>query len=96
MNDYEEMLLHHLATVQLYVSFIIGNWMHYGVLIAYLHDLADLVGSLSKLLNALVFQDTSAVVFVCVMIVWFQTRIVTFSQIIYFIFTSLTMPAGME
>ena len=87
MNDFEEMLLHHIAAVCLYFAFIYGNVVPLGAVIAYLHDLADIFGSMCKGLNATIYQDSSAVIFIICMIVWFVTRIVSLPSIIYSVFT---------
>lgn len=55
MSDFEEMLLHHIATVALYFCYIFGNMLTIGAVFAYLHDIADIFGSLCKLLNATVY-----------------------------------------
>mmetsp|Transcript_28658 Transcript_28658/g.33680 ORF Transcript_28658/g.33680 Transcript_28658/m.33680 type:complete len:116 (-) Transcript_28658:290-637(-) len=77
MNDFEEMLLHHIAAFCLYFAYIFGNMIPLGAVIAYLHDLADIFGCMSKGLNSTVYQDASAVAFVSCMLVWFVTRIVS-------------------
>lgn len=55
VNDFEEMLLHHIAAVCLYFCYIFGNVIPVGAVIAYLHDIADIFGRMSKGLNATVF-----------------------------------------
>lgn len=55
MNDFEEMLLHHIAAICLYFSYIYGNVVPLGAAIAYLHDLADIFGTMCKGLNATVY-----------------------------------------
>ena len=52
MNDYNEMLLHHIAAVSLYFAYTMGNMHPLGCVVAFLHDIADIPGSLCKLLNA--------------------------------------------
>jgi Sec-independent protein secretion pathway component TatC len=96
MNDFEEMLLHHIAAVCLYFSYIFGNMLYIGSVIAYLHDLADIFGKICKGLNATIYQDSSAVFFVCCMITWFATRIYTLPQMIYFIYTKCIYPTELE
>ena len=49
------MLLHHIAAVSLYFCYIFGNVVPFGAVIAYLHDLADIFGRMSKGLNCLIF-----------------------------------------
>ena len=87
MNDFEEMLLHHIAAVCLYFCYTMGNMFPVGCVIAYLHDLADIPGSLCKFLNSTHYQNTSVVVFFSCMIVWFFTRILSLPQMIQYIFS---------
>ena len=87
MNDFVEMLIHHIAAVSLYTCYTFGNMFPLGCVIAYLHDLADIPGSLCKLLNSTHYQTSSVVVFLICMVVWFVTRIWSLPQMIYFIFT---------
>ena len=55
LNDFEEMLLHHIAAVCLYFAYIFSNFMVFGSLIAYLHDLDDVFGKITKGLNATIY-----------------------------------------
>ena len=55
VNDFEEMLLHHIAAVSLYFCYIFGNVVPFGAVIAYLHDIADIFGRMSKGLNCTTF-----------------------------------------
>jgi len=80
------MLLHHIAAVSLYFCYTMGNMFPLGCVVAFLHDFADIPGSLCKLLNSTHYQTSSAVVFVSCMIVWFYTRICILPGMIYFIF----------
>ena len=96
MNDFEEMLLHHIAANCLYFCYIFSNIMGIGSVIAYLHDLADITGKLCKLLNATIYQNTSAVAFVACMVVWFVTRILALPQMIYFIFTDCNYTPSLQ
>ncbi len=52
VNDFEEMLLHHIAAFCLYFCYIFGNLVPLGAPIAFLHDLADIPGNLCKSLNS--------------------------------------------
>ena len=87
MNDFEEMLLHHMAAISLYFCYIFGNVLSIGSVIAYLHDLADILGKLSKCLNTTVYQKSSVVAFLLCVILWGYTRIYWLPQMIYYIFT---------
>ena len=96
LNDFEEMLLHHIAANSLYFSYIFGNGLQLGSVIAYLHDLADIFSKSCKCLNATVMQNTSAAVFICCMLVWCWTRILSLPVMIHFIFTEFAFPAPYE
>ena len=74
------MLLHHIAAFGLYFSYIFGNFIVFGSVVAYLHDLADIFGTLSKLLSCTVYENGAAAAFICVMIVWFVTRILSITS----------------
>jgi len=41
-GDFEEMLLHHIATSSLYFGYIFSNHIGIGSVIAFLHDIADI------------------------------------------------------
>ena len=88
-GDFYEMLLHHIAAFCLYFCYIFGNMIPIGTVIAYLHDLADIPGNLSKALNSTVLQNSSAVAFVTCMVVWFGTRIISLPTMIWHIFTNV-------
>ena len=50
-NDFLEMLLHHLVTLYLlFGSYMINIW-ECGAIIAYVHDLSDILGHLTKCLG---------------------------------------------
>ena len=91
-SDFHEMLLHHIAAFSLYFCYIFGSQIPIGATIAYLHDLADIPGNLSKCLNCTVLQNTSAFAFVILMCVWFYTRICSLPVMIWHIFTEVRYP----
>ena len=86
LNDFEEMLLHHIAAVCLYFAYIFSNFLIFGSMVAYLHDLADIFGKITKGLNATIYQTESGYAFFGVYFVWLYTRIWLLPQIIYFLF----------
>ena len=86
-NDFEEMLLHHMAAISLYFCYIYGNMLPVGSTIAFLHDLADILGAASKMLNSTIYQNSSVVAFLGCTAVWFFTRILVLPNMIFFIFT---------
>lgn len=53
MSDFAEMLLHHLAAAMLCFVAIYGNFIQFGAVIAYLHDIADITSHLSRFFNSI-------------------------------------------
>ena len=41
-NDFEEMMLHHITTILLYVGYMWSNHYGIGTLISFLHDVSDI------------------------------------------------------
>ena len=85
-NDFEEMLLHHIATNGLYFCYIFGNQIPIGCLISFIHDIADVPGHMSKFLNTTEHNSICAFAFVTCMISWLYTRILIFPQIVYYVY----------
>ena len=50
-NDFLEMLLHHIATLTLYGGMLTNNALRIGVLIGWVHCIADVPISLSQLMS---------------------------------------------
>lgn len=73
-NDYLEMLLHHLVTLYLlFGSYMINLW-ECGAIIAYLHNVSDILGHLTKCLGQTTYDKITIPAFICMMGVWFWTR----------------------
>ena len=86
-SDHFEMLLHHIATVALYFCMIFGNNLGIGCVIAYLHDLADILGCLTKYMSTTIYGDLTLYTFVVMMCLWFWTRLYVLPQLIFRIMT---------
>lgn len=87
-SDFHEMLLHHIATNGLYFGFIFSNLMPIGATIAFLHDIADIFGMLSKGLSSTRFDTATLIVFALMMVLWAMTRLVWLPILIYNIYTN--------
>jgi len=73
-NDYLEMMLHHLVTLYLmFGSYMINIW-ETGAVIAYLHDLSDMWGHLTKCLGQTTHDKITIPAFMIMMCFWFWTR----------------------
>lgn len=75
-NDFEEFLLHHIAAICLFFGFIMANGMCLGGMIAWLHDIADILASVIKVSTSTHFEKINPPIFFSMMTVWFVTRLV--------------------
>ena len=85
-RSFEEFLLHHIAGCSLIFAYVLANAMGIGTTVAWLHDIADVFTSTTKVLNGTIYKRSTLVVFICLMIVWFITRLVWLPILIYNIF----------
>lgn len=88
-HDFEEMLLHHIATCALFFGFVLANFMGVGSSIAFLHDIADITSSLVKCTGCTYFDKLSNVLFLVHMLVWFVTRLIWLPYYIWMIWTTM-------
>lgn len=86
-SDFYEMLLHHIATCSLYFCMIFGNAMSLGCMVAYLHDIADIIVHLCRVSSTTEFEKAAVGLFGVLIATWFWTRILLLPQIIYKVFT---------
>lgn len=91
-NDWREMLLHHLATLALYPGFMYGGYMGVGVVMAYIHDLAEIPCNLCRLSNNLDFKYLTPFLYVIMLAAWIYTRCVLLPYYIYVCATELYLP----
>lgn len=81
------MFLHHCAAICLYPGFIFSNVMGVGVVLAWLHDIADIAVNLTRLVLTLDFKIPSFLCYLVMVAVWTYTRLVVLP---YYIFKILT------
>lgn len=85
MNDYESMMIHHVATNILLVTSIYGSQHRFGAIILWLHDVPDIFVAIVKTFDALAGFDL--VVFfagyIPMVLSWFYFRLLYFPWIIY-------------
>jgi len=91
-NDWREMLLHHIAAIALYPGFVFGGLMGGGVLVAWLHDTADIVVNLCRICNGLNLKIPTSFFYFLMVASWFYTRLFLLPYFIYLGFTSLKFP----
>lgn len=75
-TDFYDMLLHHIATLTLFGGMLVNNALRVGVVIAWVHDIADVPIAFSQLLSQLRGSTTSAITFVFAVATWFYTRLI--------------------
>ena len=82
-RSFEEFLLHHVAACALFFCFVLPNVIAIGCTIAWIHDVADILASLVKVVSALHFEGLTVFVFINMMALWFLTRLVWLPIFIY-------------
>ena len=83
-NDYMEMLFHHLTTLYLYgYSYLTNTYI--GGVIAMLHDISDILVSLTRIFAESEYKKTTAITFTITLISWAYSRLYVLPFIIYVI-----------
>ena len=82
-NDCIEMALHHMCTLYLLMGSYMFNIWECGCIIAYLHDLSDIMGHLTKCMGQTTYDKITIPTFIMMMILWFWTRILVFPYCFY-------------
>jgi len=95
-NDFEEMLLHHICTIILFVGCIMINNYVAGCLIIYLHNVTDIGIAFVKMLNETQFNSLTAPFLLLSMLAWFYFRCLCFPHIIYVLHTNWTFDPSLE
>lgn len=75
--------LHHCTTIFLCAGSYLCNFQETGAIIVYLHDLSDILASLSKCLCETVYTNTTGGIFIVFTFIWFYTRNLVFPYLIY-------------
>jgi len=81
--------MHHVAAGGLLGIMFYGNMLSIGCTIAFLHDIADIFGSMVKALSQTDYTKVTVPFFIGVMIVWGYTRNYLLVKYVYFIVTEL-------
>ena len=93
MNDYEEMLLHHVCTNILMVTSNYGSCHRYGAVILWLHDVPDIFVSIVKTSDACGYDlITLFCGYVPMCLTWLYFRLLYFPWIVYGILFYCTYP----
>lgn len=81
------MALHHVIAIFLCTGAYLLNLWETAILIAFIHDIAEVICNFVKLCAETQYHTVSVISFLYLMMVWFYTRIFVFSQFIYFIWS---------
>ena len=81
--DFEEMLLHDLATNALFFGYLSSNLVPVGTMIAWLHDLTDIPFHLAKSANNSYWPDLAPFPFIFGQLMWIYFRLGCFAHLIY-------------
>lgn len=77
------MMIHHLIANCLFFSYIFGNILQFGAVVAYLHDIADVPANLGKTLSSTTFEKAALLDGIWLMLSWAHTRIILLPMVIY-------------
>ena len=78
-NDFIEMALHHIIAIILCTGAYLLNFWETAILIAFIHDIAEVITNIVKLSSETHFHSFSVFMFLYLMCVWFYTRVFVFS-----------------
>ena len=82
-SDLVDMLLHHFVTCALILFSYMLNYIGPGVTIMYLHDIADLPASLTRVFSETRFKLLTVVVFLITVVAWLLTRLLYLPYLVY-------------
>jgi hypothetical protein len=88
-NDYYESLLHHMCALFLNITMIYSNFLGIGCIINFLHDISEIIAHAAKFFSATKYENALVGLFLLNMVVWFYTRNLVFSYVVYKIWTEV-------
>ena len=86
------MLLHHISAVALYLGFIFANVMGIGVVLSWLHDIADIPVNLTRIFLCFEWKIPTTLAYFAMVGAWAYTRLYMLPIYIYRIFTEVKYP----
>jgi len=75
-NDFLEMALHHFCAFYLFFGYYMANCWEIGMVIAFLHDIADIFANITKWGSNTRWTKVTVFFFLINMAVWFHTRLI--------------------
>ena len=85
MNDYESMLIHHVAANILLITSNYGSCHRYGAVVLFIHDAPDIFVAIAKICDSVEGWTTFGIIvgFIPMILSWFYFRLLYFPWIIY-------------
>ncbi|KAL4222873.1 Ceramide synthase 2 [Mactra antiquata] len=83
-SDFYQMFVHHVATIVLMNFSWLVNFVRIGTLVLIVHDVADPLLELTKMVNYLKWKRTTDIVFVVFVIAWITSRHFVFPYVILY------------
>lgn len=74
-NDFLEMALHHFCAFYLFFGYYMANVWEVGMVIAFLHDIADITANLTKFLSNTRWTKFTVFCFLLNIVIWAWTRL---------------------
>lgn len=84
MNDYESMMIHHVATNYLLFNSNYGAFHRYGAVILFLHDVPDVFITVTRITESMGYKVTCFFLgYLPLLLSWIYFRVFYFSWVIY-------------
>lgn len=82
-KDFNEMLLHDIVTIFLFVGYLFGYMHSIGTLIIFVHDLTDIPFQIAKAINTTVLHELAIYPFILGQLMWVYFRLFCLPLMIY-------------
>lgn len=92
VNDYVQMLVHHVVSVGLIVFSFYGGYHRIGSLVMVLHDRADIMVYVTKTFKNSPYKPIVLISYLGMLCMWFQTRLYVFPSVIYQLYQLPELP----
>ena len=91
-NDFWEMNLHHLMTVAMFGGMILTNSIIPGAFVSLLHNVSDILMTLSRIFSNTVFKKLTYMTFITAIVFWIITRNIMLPLVSYECWKGLIYP----
>lgn len=83
--DFSEMSLHHLVHLSVSASYLMANIIPVGIFIGFIHDVSDVLISVSKGFHLAGYKNTSVITFLLMQVIFIAMRLMALPTIILFL-----------